>query len=237
MTRTPLLAACLALLVASPPIGAAADEEAIQDPESIRETARQFALGLAAADGNAARVEAAPLDHRLRLPACDKPLTAFLSPGSRSASRQSVGVRCEGNVPWSLFVSVTVERPGQVVVTARPIGRGQVIGPDDVRVAERDLGTLHAGYLTDLAQAIGQRAERELSAETALIPGHLGTPAIVKRGGEVTIMATDEMLDVRVRGIALAAGGIGERIRVRNASSKREVDAVVVAEGLVQVSP
>jgi flagella basal body P-ring formation protein FlgA len=45
------------------------------------------------------------------------------------------------------------------------------------------------------------------------------------------------MLDVRVRGVALASGGVGDRIRVRNTGSKRELDAVVVDEGLVQVSP
>ena len=232
-----LLASSLATLLAFPPVAAAADADAIHDLDAIRETARQFAAGLAAAEGVAARVEAAPLDRRLRLPECDRPLSAFVSPGSRASTRQSIGVRCDGAVPWSLYVPVTVERPGQVVVAARPIGRGQVIAADDVRLAERDLGTLHRGYLTDLAQAIGQRAERDLPPDEEIVPGHVATPDVIKRGAEITIMASDVLLDVRVRGIALASGGVGERIRVRNTSSKRELDAVVVGEGLVQVSP
>lgn len=231
-----LIAPSLALLLTLPAPATAEEPEAIHDPEAIRETARQFAAGLAAAEGVAARVEAAPLDRRLRLPQCDKPLAAFLSPGSRTSTRQSIGVRCEGTVPWSLYVSVTVERPGQVVVTARPIGRGQVIGPDDVRLAVRDLGSLHRGYVTDLAQVVGQRAERDMPADDEIVPGNLGTPNVIRRGAEITIMAAEELLDVRVRGVALASGGMGERIRVRNASSKRELDAVVVGEGLVQVS-
>jgi flagella basal body P-ring formation protein FlgA len=192
---------------------------------------------MAAAERGAARVEVGQLDRRLRLPLCDKPLSAFLSPASRTATRQSVGVRCDGTLPWSLYVPVTVERPGQVVVSTRPIPRGQVIAEADVRLVERDLGTLHRGYLTDLAQAIGQRAERDLPGDEAVSPANLGKPNVIKRGAEITIMAADEQLDVRVAGVALASGGIGERIRVRNASSKRELDAVVVGDGLVQVSP
>jgi len=232
-----LHAAILPLVIVLGQPATATSEDAIQDPESIRETARQFAAGMAAAERGAARVEVGSLDRRLRLPQCDKPLSAFLSPTSRGATRQSVGVRCEGAVPWSLYVPVTIERPGQVVVAARPIPRGQVITEEDVRVAERDLGTLHRGYLTDPAQAIGQRAERDLPGDEALSPTNLGKPSVIKRGAEITIVAADELLDVRVGGVALASGGIGDRIRVRNASSKRELDAVVVGEGIVQVTP
>jgi len=232
-----LHAAILPLVIVLGQPATAASEDAIQDPESIRETARQFAAGMAAAERGAARVEVGSLDRRLRLPQCDKPLSAFLSPTSRGATRQSVGVRCEGAVPWSLYVPVTIERPGQVVVAVRPIPRGQVITEEDVRVAERDLGTLHRGYLTDPAQAIGQRAERDLPGDEALSPTNLGKPSVIKRGAEITIVAADELLDVRVGGVALASGGIGDRIRVRNASSKRELDAVVVGEGIVQVTP
>ena len=231
-----LHAAVLSVLTLSP-LAVTAGEDAIQDPESIRETARQFAAGMAAVERGAARVEVGALDRRLRLPECDKPLSAFLSPSSRNATRQSVGVRCEGNVPWSLYVPVTIDRPGQVVVTSRPVPRGQTVTDEDVRLAERDLGTLHRGYFTDLEQAIGQRTERDLPAEEVLVPGNVGKPNVIKRGAGVTILAADELLDVRMGGVALASGGLGERIRVRNASSKRELDAVVVGDGLVQVSP
>jgi len=231
-----LHAAVLSVLTLSP-LAVTAGEDAIQDPESIRETARQFAAGMAAVERGAARVEVGALDRRLRLPECDKPLSAFLSPSSRNATRQSVGVRCEGTVPWSLYVPVTIDRPGQVVVTSRPVPRGQTVTDEDVRLAERDLGTLHRGYFTDLEQAIGQRTERDLPAEEVLVPGNVGKPNVIKRGAGVTILAADELLDVRMGGVALASGGLGERIRVRNASSKRELDAVVVGDGLVQVSP
>ena len=214
-----------------------ADPDAIQDPEAIRQTARQFALGLVAAEGVEARVEASPLDRRLRLPACDKALSAFASPGGKSSGRPSIGVRCDGSSPWSIYVPVTVERLGQVVVTTRPVARGQTLGQDDLRLAERDLGDLRAGYLTGLDQALGQRAMRDLPADAELTPAHVSAPIAIKRGADVTIVASDELLDVRMRGVALAAGSVGQRIRVRNASSKREIDAVVVSDSVVQAAP
>lgn len=231
-----LLAACLGLW--APGVATAApDDEAIQDPEAIRQAARQFALGMVASEGTEARVEAAPLDRRLRLPACEKPLAAFASPGGKSATRPSIGVRCDGPSPWSLYVAVTVERPGRVVVTTRPVNRGQILAPEDLRLAERDLGELHGGYLTTLDQALGQRAMRDLPADAELTSGHVAAPTAIKRGADVTIVAGDELMDVRMRGFALAAGAVGQRIRVRNASSKREIEAVVLSEGLVQAAP
>jgi flagella basal body P-ring formation protein FlgA len=213
------------------------DPDAIQDPEVIRQTARQFAMGLVASEGGAARVEVAQLDRRLRLPACDRPLAAFASPGGRSSTRPSIGVRCDGAAAWSLYVSVTVERLGQVVVTTRPIPRGQTLADDDLRLAERDLGGLHGGYLTSIDQAVGQRATRDLRADEEVAPGQLGAPTAIKRGAEVTIVASDAAMDVRMRGVALAAGAVGQRIRVRNATSRREIEAIVVADGIVEASP
>ena len=233
----PLVAASLLLFSAASAPCAAGDDDAIQDPEAIRQTARQFALGMVAAEGVEARVEAAPLDRRLRLPACDKPLSAFASPGGRSATRPSIGVRCDGSSPWSLYVSVNVERPGQVVVAARPLTRGQTLAAEDLRLAGRDLGEIHGGYLTSLDQALGQRVLRDLPADAEVSPGHLGATTAVKRGADVTIVASDELIDVRMRGVALAAGAVGERIRVRNASSKREIEAVVLSESVVQPAP
>jgi flagella basal body P-ring formation protein FlgA len=232
----PLAGAFLSLWAAIT-TGAFADDGPIQDPDAIRQTARQFALGMVASDGVEARVEAAPLDRRLRLPACDRSLAAFASPGGRSSSRPSIGVRCDGSSPWSLYVPVTIERLGQVVVTVRPVARGQTLTAEDLKLAERDLGDLHNGYLTSLDQAVGQRATRDLPAEAELASGALSAPTAIKRGAEVTIVASDELLDVRMRGIALAAGAVGQRIRVRNATSKRELDAIVLSEGLVQAGP
>jgi flagella basal body P-ring formation protein FlgA len=225
----------LSLLLATAVRGAADDP--LQDLESIRETARQFAAGMAAATGTGSQVEAGQIDRRLRLPLCEKPLTAFAGPSARTSGSTTIGVRCDGASPWSLYVPVSIRRPGQVVLATRPMTRGETLVASDVYLAERDLATLHRGYLNDLSQAIGRVLRRDVPANEALSPGALGAATVVERGTTVSIVAANPTMDVRMRGIALAAGSVGERIRVRNQSSRRELDAVIVDATTVQVGP
>ena len=237
MMRSALTLPMLLLsLLLSVTAGADGDDP-VQDLESIRETARQFAAGMAAAAGADTRVEAGQVDRRLRLPLCEKPLTAFAGPSVRTSGSATVGVRCDGASPWSLYVPVNIKRPGQVVITTRPMARGESISASDVYIAERDLAALHRGYLNDLSQAVGRVLKRDVPADEALNPGVLGTATVVERGAAVSIVAANPLMDVRMRGIALAAGGVGERIRVRNQTSRRELDAVIVDAATVQVTP
>ena len=57
----------------------------------------------------------------------------------------------------------------------------------------------------------------------------------VRRGERVSILATTAALQVRMEGEALSDGAIGEIIRVRNLSSRQEIEAQVVGPGQVQV--
>jgi flagella basal body P-ring formation protein FlgA len=227
----------LLLTVLLPATAGAADSDPVQDIESIRETARQFAAGMAAATGADSRVEAGPVDRRLRLPLCDKPLTASAGPAARTSGSTTVGVRCDGTSPWALYVPVSIKRPAQVVLTTRPMARGETIVSSDIYVAERDVAGLHRGYLNDVSQAIGRVLRRDAPADEPINPGMLGAATVIERGATVSIVAANPLMDVRMRGTALAAGTIGERIRVRNQSSRRELDAIVVDAGTVQVSP
>jgi flagella basal body P-ring formation protein FlgA len=51
----------------------------------------------------------------------------------------------------------------------------------------------------------------------------------------VTIVAQSRTLNIRADGVAVADAQIAERVRVRNRSSGREIDAVVRAADLVEV--
>lgn len=237
MIPSALVVPALLLTLLLPGGAGAAETDAVQDTESIRETARQFAAGMAAATAADSRVEAGLVDRRLRLPLCDKPLTAFAGPSVRTSGSTTVGVRCDGASPWALYVPVSIKRPTQVVLTTRPMTRGETIVSSDIYVAERDVAALHRGYLSDVSQAIGRVLRRDAPADEPISPGMLGAATVIERGASVSIVAANPLMDVRMRGTALAAGTVGERIRVRNQSSRRELDAIVVDAGTVQVSP
>jgi flagella basal body P-ring formation protein FlgA len=74
-----------------------------------------------------------------------------------------------------------------------------------------------------------------VKAGMVLTPALLKPQLLIKRGEKVTILADTGAVQVRMEGKALMDGARGQVIRVRNLSSKREVEAAVVAPGIVQV--
>lgn len=175
------------------------------------------------------------LDPRLRLAECDKDLTTTLESPAQPLGRVTVRIRCDGSAPWTVFVPAQVKLYREVVVVTRPLRRGAPISPQDVAVAERDVGTLNQGFLSDPGQIIGQKTTRTLLPDQVLAPLHLQQAEVVSKGDQVVISASSPAINVRMPGEAMANGAPGEQIRVRNLSSGRVIKARVKGPGQVQV--
>jgi len=175
------------------------------------------------------------LDSRLRMPACDAPLEAFLPAAGRTLGNVTVGVRCAGARPWTLYVPAEVRLVRPVLVTRRPLTRGTTLTETDVVLEERDVSGLRKGYLSDPAAVVGLRLERSLRAGYALSTDLVAPPRLVRRGERVTVVARVGGLEVRSHGRALEDGVAGQTIAVENAASSRVVEGVVARAGVVQV--
>lgn len=208
-----------------------------QSLDSIQQAARQYILEQGVDYPSPPTVEADSLDPRLRLAACGQPLETF-SPSTekRPLGRVTVGVRCIGPNPWSLFVPVTVRVMAPVVVANRDLARGDLITTGDLRVETLDLSRLHRGYLERPEDAVGNRVRQHIRRDDVITPSRITVPLAVKRNSRVIIVASNPAIAVRMAGTALESGGIGDRIRVRNRSSRRELEATVVSQGVVQVA-
>jgi len=176
------------------------------------------------------------LDSRLRMAACDQPLTASLENPQQPAGRVTLRVRCDGSAPWSIFVSGQVNLYRDVVVATRPIKRNSIIQTGDITLAERDVGNLKQGYLLSLDSVAGSLATRGLQHDQVVSPNQIRPPEAVKRGEQVVITAVSGSVRVRMPGEALSDGAIGEQIRVRNLRSQRIIHARVIGPGQVEVS-
>jgi flagella basal body P-ring formation protein FlgA len=146
-----------------------------------------------------------------------------------------VRIRCDGSAPWTVFVPAQVRLYREVVVVTRSLRRGSPVGTQDVALAERDVGTLNQGFLTDPGQILGQKTTRSLLPDQVLAPLHLQQAEVVNKGDQVVISAMSPAINVRMPGEALSNGAPGEQIRVRNLSSGRVVKARVKGPGQVQV--
>lgn len=214
---------------------AAAD--AIEAPARIAEAARAHIAAQLGDARNTANIEIGQVDPRLRLAACGASPEGFSPPGGRVVGRITVGVRCAGPQPWTLYVSATVRVMAAVVVSARPLAKGAVVTADDLKSIATDLGRQPAGVYTDPAQAIGQIVRIPVAAGTTLGRQHLAAPNRVQRGTPVTVVAGQGGIAVRSTAEALQDGAVGERIRVRNPLTKKVIYGVVTEAGWVAVGP
>jgi flagella basal body P-ring formation protein FlgA len=181
-------------------------------------------------------IDVHPLDRRLRLSRCTKPLKIFLLPGSRTIGRVSVGIRCEGKKPWTIYSSATIKAYENIVIASSSMVRGAEISAGDISIEKREISTLRTGYLTDLKQAIGKKLKRSLQKGSAIRHQFLKAALMVKKGSAVTIIAKNSRLTIRMKGKALSNGSKGELISVKNSQSGRIVQGKIIADNLVQIS-
>ncbi|CAK0759276.1 flagella basal body P-ring formation protein FlgA [Gammaproteobacteria bacterium] len=207
--------------------------QSIQSLDSITATVRAFLSPVRPGGGEPPPVTIDSLDPRLRLSACTKPLEVSLAPGSRPTGRTVVAVHCSSPHPWSLYVPAKVTTPVLVVVATRPLLRDQVLKAADATVEQRDAGDLTSGYLTDPNQVLGKILTRPATARSALTPDQVLAVRVIRRGERVTLVVQGAGLAVRSAGVALSDAGVGERVSVRNESSRRIVEGTAKEVGVV----
>ncbi|WP_181707495.1 flagellar basal body P-ring formation chaperone FlgA [Chthonobacter rhizosphaerae] len=126
----------------------------------------------------------------------------------------------------------TVELP----VVTRPLARGAILSAADVTLERVDRRRVARGALTDLDQAVGMAARRPLRAGDTLAANDLDSPRLVSRNELVTLLYQKPGLTLSARGRALSDGASGSLVSVLNEQSKRVVQGVVTAPGVVQVT-
>lgn len=210
---------------------------ALQSHASIRQTAEHFiSESVEASHGMPPAVSTSALDSRLRLSQCELPLEAFQPTGGKLLGNTTVGVRCTGGNPWTLYVPVKASLFDNVVVAARPLTRDSILGADDMKLERRDLAQLHTGYFTDAAELTGMKITRSVAMNATLTTTQVREPLAVKRGQRVNLIAAKGGIEVRMNGEAMADGAAGDRIKVRNLSSKRVIDGIVESGSTIQVA-
>lgn len=225
----------IGLLSCVPVAATSADEQAWQSVGSIAIAAEDF-LGRKVGKGDRrAAVEAGQLDPRHRLKKCDRPLQAFLRPGTRIKSTTVVGVRCAGTSQWKVYLPVEVIVTDTVLVARRTLPRGHLISKQDLSTEERNVSRLIAGYASDPQQVIGQRLKSQVLAGRMITPALLEANAVVRRGQSVTLAINSNGVSISMAGKALMDGAIGQRIRVENVNSGRIVEGVVRSPEHVEV--
>ncbi len=134
-------------------------------------------------------------------------------------------------VRWTGRISVFEN----VVVAARTLDRDQLITADDVTLRQTDLSQLHTEPLRSLDGLAGKRVIRRIPEGNLVRHEDLDRPLLVQRGDRVFLKAQTAMIEVTATGVALDDGSLGDAVRVRNLSSKREIVGLVAGPHWVKV--
>ena len=207
----------------------------VVDESALRPTI-EAKLGNRLAPGD--RVDEIDVQRPVRIPLgayeieVDPPSSQATGGGFR---RTEVRVLQDGVVTANVPVRVKIATFGNVVVARQPIARGTILSEDDLRVEERRLDELPTTVLTDPGEAVGREARVALAAGKPVTVQGLANAVLVKRGDHVRVLVEKGGMRLSIAGEAMDTGGAGERVRVVNASSKRELVGRVVDHGTVSV--
>ena len=232
-----ILLACLAAMLLVPPVSMATTVTNVQSLEKLRQLAVETLQKHYAAPGSRAIVNARAFNPRLKLASCQDPLRATVQERSAPASLMTVTVQCTQPGGWIVRVPLRLQLFRPVLVTTHPLQRGDGISAGDVRAVERDVTQLGYGYMESLDQITGRILARPLVAGSVLTPAAMGGRRMVRAGDHVQLVARLDGIEVRAEGVALGGGDNGARLRVRNESSGRIINAMVSAPGVVETLP
>ncbi len=230
---TPLCLLPLLLTLIAP--GSPAQTPDWQPVEEIAAAAEAFLKARTGVFAGNTTVQARNIDPRQRLALCDQALDGFLRSGTEIKARTIVGVRCSGSKPWKVYVPVDVIVTETVLIARKTLNKGHVLTAADIIEEARDVSRLRNGYMSDPANAVGQRLKTQLIAGKIVVPTMFEVEIAVRRGQTVTLTAGSGDFSIAMTGTALMNGAINQRIRVENTHSGRVVEGIVRSREHVEV--
>ena len=119
----------------------------------------------------------------------------------------------------------------ETLVAARTVRAMSVLMPEDLAVSEDAV----PGALRHPDEAVGLEARTMLYQGRPIRPADVGPAALVERNALVVLVFRRGGLTITTEGRALGRGGVGDRLRVINLSSRTAVTGTVEADGRVAV--
>jgi len=232
-----LLMLALLLSLACPFPGQTADRLAEQDFAALKNIFREVVLKdlpWPKEDVQIADFSIRPLAMTLPKGGFDYRITQRPSDSRPGKKNVSAIILQDGQEQGQVKMSGELRLFGPAVSTIKRLNRNELISSADLTVKRRDISMLDPGLVKDPEQAAGQKLKLSLPAGAVLYAQALEAPPLVNRGERVTIMAKSQAIQITAPGEARNSGAKGEMIRVKNLTSRREIQARVLSAGVVE---
>ncbi len=149
-----------------------------------------------------------------------------------------VGIRRDGKLNRTVTISGRVRLTKPVAIARRPLNLGILLKAEDIELKPQTVESLEALGVTEPGQLIGRQLKRFISAGEQVRTADLKTVDVVQRSRPVTVLSGADGVALRLTGVALDNGGMGDQVRVRLGDSRkaqREVRGVVTGLATVRV--
>ena len=227
------------LIISDAPLFAATQtsiNEPLQSHESIRSAAVEYVRSQIPEGVKIQAIQAGRLDPRIRFRECSEALQVRSSMNRNISSHWTVNVRCDAPLAWNIYIPVKTTLLQKMLVSRTTITRGEIITQDKLKLTERVITNQNQKYFSDLKDVVGRQARRSIRPDRVINSSMLQEAYLVHKKEPVLIYAQNQKIRISVKGTALKNGKYNDIIRVRNNSSKKIIDAVVVDRGVVAIN-
>ncbi|VVD30660.1 flagellar basal body P-ring formation chaperone FlgA [Paraburkholderia dioscoreae] len=189
-----------------------------QDPEAIRSAALAFLQQQSAGLPGKVDITVAAAFPR-GLSACTT-LEPFMPSGARLWGRMTVGVRCAGERPWTIYLQARVSLRATYYLAARAMAPGEVLTAADLVARDGDLTGLPQAIVTDPSQAVGSVTLTRVAGGMPLRRDMLKSASAVSIGQTVRVVAAGEGFAISAEGSAMNNASPGQQVRVKTANGQ-----------------
>ncbi|PMS22722.1 flagellar basal body P-ring formation protein FlgA [Trinickia dabaoshanensis] len=161
-------------------------------------------------------------------------LEPFMPTGARLWGTTSVGVRCAGAKPWTLYLQARIAIEATYYLAAHQIEPGTLITPQDLLARNGDLSNLPRAIVTDPSQAVGSTAITRIGAGVPLRQDLLKSASAVTIGQTVKVVAQGQGFSISSEGSVMNNASPGQQVRVKMAGGQI-ISGTVVDGATVQV--
>jgi flagella basal body P-ring formation protein FlgA len=211
----------------------------IQSIPELRASLHEFSQQMLNAQKiTTATVKIGTIDSRLKLKQCPKDKLKIFIPYQKEITKTStLGIKCSyKSTKWTLYVPLSIKIVSPVVVSKHFIPAGNLITENDIQLIEKNTNKIKLGYFKVAKRIVGTVAKRNIARGKIITPSDLKLANLIHKGERVIISALSNSIKVSMKGVAINSGTLGDIIRVKNLSSKRVIEAKIVARGKVEVN-
>lgn len=148
-----------------------------------------------------------------------------------------LSVTAEGMDPITTRIGGQVDETVELPVPTMRIAAGAVLRARDIHMGRVSVSQVRGEVVRTPQDAIGLQTKRQILPGQPLMVSDLMRPAVVQRGEPVRMTLETGGLSLVGQGIAMDSGATGERIHVRNPTSRAILEAEVIGPRHVRVSP